>query len=182
MSYLNTKQRYGSLSIALHWVMLLLFIGVYACIECADFYPDKSDMHRQLMRLHFSFGLSIFLLVCLRLVARFMGQTPEIVPAIPAWQKWLSTLVHIALYLFMIAMPVAGYTGRMLAGRETSLFGIPLPIFLNVNKDLAENIFDLHSLIGNVFYYVIALHAAAALFHHYLKRDNTLTRMLPKRG
>jgi cytochrome b561 len=126
--------------------------------------------------------MSILILVWLRIAARVIAPSPEIVPAIPAWQLWFSKLMHLALYVFMIAMPLAGYIGRMLAGKVTYLFGIALPVFLDVNKDMAKNIFEWHEDIGNFGYYLIAFHAVAALFHHYIKRDNTLARMLPKRG
>ena len=182
MSYLNTKERYGSLSIALHWLMVLLFIGVYACMEFSDSYPKGSDTRALLKGLHFSFGMCILILVWVRIAARVMAPTPEIVPTIPAWQVLFSKLIHLVLYVFMIGMPLAGYIGRMLAGKVTYVFGIALPVFLDVNKDMAENIFDLHETIGNLGYYLIGLHAVAALFHHYIKRDNTLSRMLPKRG
>ena len=182
MSYLNTKERYGTLSIALHWLMVLLFIGVYAAIEFSDSFPKGSETRGLLKSLHFSFGMSILILVWLRLIARLIAPTPDIVPAIPAWQHMLSKLIHLVLYIFMIAMPLAGYIGRMLAGKVTYLFGIALPVFLDVNKDLAENIFDVHETIGNISYFLIGLHVVAALFHHYFMRDNTLTRMLPKRA
>ena len=163
MSYLNTKERYGTLSIALHWLMVLLFIGVYAAIEFSDSFPKGSETRGLLKSLHFSFGMSILILVWLRLIARLIAPTPDIVPAIPAWQHMLSKLIHLILYIFMIAMPFAGY-------------------ILDVNKDLAENIFDVHETIGNIGYFLIGLHVVAALFHHYFMRDNTLTRMLPKRA
>lgn len=181
MSLLNTQTRYGSLSILLHWLMLLLFIGAYGFVEFHDMFPKGSEQRGLMMSLHFSFGMTIFLLVWVRLIARLMAPTPAITPAIPKWQHIISNLFHAALYIFMICMPFAGYIGRMLAGRVTYLFGIPLPVFLDVNKDLAKTILETHMTVGNIGYFVIGFHALAALFHHYVQRDNTLTRMIPER-
>ena len=89
--------------------------------------------------------------------------------------------MHLALYLILVGMPIAGFIGRTLAGRVTYFFGIALPMLLDTNKDLAENIFDVHGLIGNIAYYLIGIHAAAALYHHYFQKDNTLLRILPAR-
>ncbi|PRC92545.1 cytochrome b [Solimicrobium silvestre] len=182
MAYLNTKERYGSLSIGLHWLMLLVLAGVYTCVELHDFFPKGSEMRSGLMTWHFSLGVTIFLLVCVRLVLRVIAPEPVIKPAITVWQKWSAKLMHWALYLLMIGMPIAGCLGRAAAGKVTYFFGIALPSLIGPNKELAETIFDWHETIGNLGYFLIGAHALAALFHHYVQRDNTLVRMLPKRG
>ena len=181
MSYLNTKERYGSLSIALHWLMFLLMAAVFACVEFHENYPKGDPMRGLLMNLHFEFGIAILILVCVRLIAKVMAPNPEIKPALTRVQYLGSKAMHLALYLVMVGMPIAGYIGRTLAGKTTYFLGIALPVFLQTNKDLAENIFDIHSLIGNTAYFLIGAHALAALYHHYIQKDNTLTRMLPKR-
>jgi cytochrome b561 len=181
MAYLNTKDRYGSLSIALHWIMLLVMAAVFATIELHENYPKGSEMRNNLMAWHFQLGLTVFILVCIRLVLKFMAPDPEIAPPLSKVQHLGAKAMHWALYLIMVVMPIAGYIGRTLAGRTTYFFGLALPVFLDTNKDLAENIFDIHGLIGNTAYFLIGFHAAAALFHHYFQRDNTLLRMLPTR-
>ena len=117
----------------------------------------------------------------LRLVLKFIAPEPEIKPALTRVQMWGAKAMHLALYLILVGMPIAGFIGRNLAGRPTYFFGIALPVLLDTNKDLAENIFDIHSFIGNTAYYLIGIHAAAALYHHYFQKDNTLLRMLPSR-
>ena len=96
---MNTTQptsRYSTLSIALHWLMLLLFIAVYACIELRELYPKGSDPREALKTWHFMLGLSVFVLVWLRLFARVASATPSIVPNPPGWQMVLAKLVHLA--------------------------------------------------------------------------------------
>jgi len=70
MTWKNTAARWGSLSIALHWLMLILMVGVYACIELKGFFPKGSETRELLKQWHFMLGLSVFALVWLRLLAR----------------------------------------------------------------------------------------------------------------
>ncbi|HEY5993892.1 MAG TPA: cytochrome b [Gallionellaceae bacterium] len=181
MSWKNTASRYGSLSIGLHWLMLLLFIGVYACIELREIYPKGSDPREALKTWHNMLGLLIFLLVWLRLAARFSGPPPEILPMPPAYQRWASKLLHVALYGLMIAMPLLGWLLLSASGKPVPFFGLELPALTVENKDTAKAIKEVHETIGTLGYYLIGLHTVAALYHHYFVRDNTLVRMLPLR-
>lgn len=180
MSLLNTKERYGSLSISLHWLMLLLLIAVYACAELHGFFPKGSEVRKGLMSWHFSLGISVFILVAVRLAARWMAPEPQIVPDVVTWQKWLSKLMHWALYLLMVGMPILGYLGLSAAGKPVYFFGLGLPNFMEANKELGKAILETHETIATIGYFLIGLHALAALFHHYIQRDNTLKRMLFK--
>lgn len=178
MAYLNTKERFGTISIALHWVTVLVFIGLYACVELHEYYPKGSDMRRDLMTWHFYCGYTIFMLVVLRIVARLFGQYPAIEPELLPWQRFLADWMHYALYLLMIAMPIAGFLGLAASGKTQMYFGVELPKLLETNKELAHSIFDIHETIGNIGYFLIGVHTLAALSHHYLQRDNALSRML----
>ena len=81
MIWKNTANRYGSLSIGLHWLMLLLLIVVYASIEMRELSPKGSDPRAALKTWHFVLGLSIFALVWLRLAIHLSGTTPRVVTA-----------------------------------------------------------------------------------------------------
>lgn len=179
MGLTNTTNRYGTLSIALHWLMFLLLVGVYACIELRELYPKGSDPRNALKAWHFTLGLTVFALVWLRLAARLFQVTPAIAPPIPGWQRILSTMVHVALYALMIGMPVAGWLILSGEGKPIPFYGINLPALIAENKGLAESIEEIHKTVGKVGYFLIGLHTVAALYHHYFMRDNTLRRMLP---
>lgn len=181
MIWKNKAQRYGSLLISLHWLMLLLIAAVYACIELRELFPKGSDPREALKAWHFMLGMTVFALVWLRLVTRLLGPNPPIVPALAAWQKVSSTLMHAALYALMIGMPLLGWLVLSAAGKPIPFFGLELPPLIAENKDLAKQFKEWHQTFGNIGYYLIGLHAAAALFHHYIQRDNTLLRMLPRR-
>lgn len=179
MTWKNSSVRYGSLSIGLHWLVLLIFIGLYACTELRTLYPKGSDLREWLKSWHYTLGLLVFLLVWLRLAARFSGPTPDIQPAPPVYQQLVAKLLHLALYALMIVMPLLGWAALSADGKHIPFFGLELPPLIGANKELAKSIEDIHETIGNIGYFLIGLHTAAALYHHYLVRDNTLTRMLP---
>jgi cytochrome b561 len=80
----------------------------------------------------------------------------------------------------MLGMPVLGWLVLGAKGRPVSILGLPLPTLIG-GQTLSKSLKEIHETIGTLGYYLIGLHAAAALFHHYLMRDNTLLRMLPAR-
>lgn len=182
MNFKNTVDRYGSLSIAMHWLMLLLLVAVYATIDLRGFSPKGSALHDGLKQWHFMLGMVVFVLIWLRLALRFWGPTPRIQPAIGVWQHRVAILMHLSLYLFMVVMPLLGWLVLSAKGRVIPFFGLELPALIGTDKALAHWLEDIHETIGTVGYYLIGLHAAAALAHHYILRDNTLLRMLPRRN
>lgn len=181
MNWKNTAERYGSLSIGIHWLMLLLFVAAYAFIELRELYPKGSDPREALKAWHFMSGMLVFVLVWPRLAARLSGTTPVIRPEPAGWMQLAARLGHLALYALMIVMPLLGWLTLSAAGKPIPFFGLELPALIGENKDLAKQIKELHETIGTIGYYLIGLHAAAALYHHYLRHDNTITRMLPLR-
>jgi len=80
----------------------------------------------------------------------------------------------------MIGMPVLGWFILSAAGKPIPFFGLELPALVAKNKELASSLKELHETIGVLGYYLIGIHAIAALFHHYILKDNTLTRILPR--
>jgi cytochrome b561 len=180
MNWKNTTDRYGSLSIGMHWLMLLLLVAVYACIELREFYPRGSDLREGLKTWHFMLGLCVLALVALRLAIRLMaGPAPSIRPAPPVWQQRLAVLMHLALYVFLVAMPLLGWLTLSASGKPVPFFGLQLPALVGADKALAGSLKEIHETTGTIGYYLVGLHAAAALLHHYGMRDNTLRRMLP---
>jgi cytochrome b561 len=182
MSLRNTTSRYGSVSIILHWLMLALIIAVYAAIELRDLYPTGSGPREAFKAWHFMLGLSVFFLVWLRLLFRLISPTPQISPPISRWQSVAAKLIHFGLYFVMIITPLLGWMILSSAGKPLLFFGFELPALVAENKNLAKIFKERHEMIAEVGYYLIGLHAAAALFHHYVIRDNTLLRILPQRG
>jgi len=181
MNWKNTSTRYGSLSISIHWLVLLLFIAVYATINLRELYPKGSDPREALKTWHFMLGMLVFVLLWLRLATRLSGPTPGIQPEPTRLQQLSAKLMHLALYALMIVMPLSGWLLLSASGKPIPFFGLQLPALISENKDLAKTIKEIHEFVGTTGYYLLGLHALAALYHHYIKRDDTLTRMLPVR-
>ena len=182
MDWQNTPDRYGSLSIGMHWLMLLLLIAVYAAINLHDMAPRGSELRAGLKLGHFMLGLGVLALVLARFAVRlFAGAAPRITPPAPRWQTRSAEAMHIALYAFMLGMPLLGWLAVSAKGAPILLFGLQLPALIGQDKGLYDWFKEIHETVGTVGYYLIGLHATAGLVHHYVMRDNALLRMLPAR-
>jgi len=181
MPWKNSESRYSTVSITLHWLMLVLLALVYACIELRGIFPKGSGGRTLIKEAHFMLGLTVFVLVWLRLFARSLGPAPAIFPASPSWQTLLARAMHWALYLFMIGMPILGWLITSAEGHQVMFYGFDLPLLVGEDKHLAHRIEGWHVLIGTIGYWLIGLHALAGVYHHFVVGDNTLLRMMPKR-
>lgn len=182
MSSAVSRPRYSTLSIMLHWGMLLLVAAVYACMLLRKNFPKGSDLREGLKAWHFMLGLTVLALVLVRIIARLISATPPTTPEPPQWQRLLAKLAHYALYAFMVAMPIAGWVILSASGKPIPFYGIELPALVAPSKDLAQQIKELHETVATIGYFLIGLHALAALYHHYIRKDDTLRRMLPGGG
>jgi cytochrome b561 len=183
MTWRNTSERYGSWTIGLHWLILLLMAAVYALMELRGIFPKNSDGQNAMKLWHFMLGMLVFWLAIVRLAVRWAsGPKPRIEPPPPAWQEWLASLVQVLLYVLMLGLPLAGWLMFSAAGHSVPFFGLELPPLIGENKALGKQIKEVHETVATLGYGLIGLHAVAALFHHYVMRDNTLLHMLPWRG
>lgn len=179
MNFKNTTTHYNSFSIVLHWLMLILIVTVFGSIELRELFDKGTETREAFKMWHFMLGLSVLFLVTVRLIVRFMsGPLPAIKPEPVKWQSTLAKIGHLALYAFMFIMPIAGWMILSMAGKPVPFFGLELPPLANENKALAKSIKEIHETAGEIGYYLIGAHAAAALFHHYILADNTVKRIL----
>lgn len=177
----NQIERWNPVSKCLHWLFVILLICVWGAVELHEFYDREDPMRGWLMRLHFSLGITILLLLAVRLFWRARHARPR--PAGAGWQRALSKLTHAALYLVVLAMPISGIAMRQLFGRDTEFFGLfPLPRLLAENPDIGKQLGFMHKeVLWPALLTLVGLHIAAALWHHFVQKDDTLTRMLPQR-
>lgn len=171
--------KYSHWSISLHWLMLLLIAAVYLCIELRVLYPKGSDMRTGLKNWHFMLGLSVWLLAVARLWFRLTFKSTIINSSPMLWQEIVSRVVHVLLYLLMFSMPILGWLTINYEGNAVMYFGLRLPLLVGANESMAETIQMIHEWIGVAGYWLIGIHALAALFHHFVLKDKTLKRMLP---
>jgi cytochrome b561 len=179
MSWKNTAHHYGTVSMLFHWLMFVLLIAVFSTIELRSIFPKGSEPREAIKALHFMLGFLVFILVWLRLGFRYIQNRPFITPALSSKQDFIASVMHGALYTLMIVLPILGWLTVSAAGKELLFFGIEVPNLIAKDKVLANTLEDLHKSIGKIGYYLIGIHTIAALFHHYVQKDNTLMRLLP---
>lgn len=174
---LAKQTRYSSPAIFFHWAIFVLVALAYLAIEIRG--PKGSDSRVFWMNVHLTAGTFVLVLSVLRVLWRVVSRVPEAIPQ-AALLRWLSTLSHVALYVFIIAQPLLGIMMINLGGKPVSLdwLGVSFTLF-GPDKALRPTIKAAHELIGNAFYFVIGLHALAALYHHFIRRDDVLRRMAP---
>lgn len=172
-----SQPRFSKATIAIHWLTLLLIIAVYCTMEFRGIFERGTEARELMKTLHYSVGLSIIGLTLLRLVLRFSQPYPAIEPPPAMWQHKLAALVHLAIYGFLIAMPLLGWLILSAEGKAILWFGMELPALVASNKESAELFEELHEIIAQVGYVLIGIHAVAAILHHHVFRDNTLKRM-----
>ncbi|MGH8050005.1 MAG: cytochrome b [Arenimonas sp.] len=179
MAIKNSSQTWGSLNIGLHWLTVILILSLMVVGLIMTELPN-GPQKIQIYAMHKSFGLTVLALTVIRLLWRLFSITPEEVPDTPKWQSWAAKFTHGVLYILLFAMPISGWLYNSAAGFPLKYFGLfKLPKLSGYDPQLKEMAGDAHE----TFFYILALlmlmHAGAALKHHYLDKDNTLTRMLP---
>jgi superoxide oxidase len=179
MTWKNTQNHYGSLSIKMHWLMVVLMIFVFASIEGRVFFEKGTELRDLFKMWHFMLGLLVFILVCARFYLRSVQVIPQITPPLSALQARGAHMAHLVLYVFMIAMPIFGWFVLSAKGKVIPFFGLELPALIPYDKAFGKVLEGWHKEVGSWGYYLIAFHAVAALVHHYIQKDDTLTRMLP---
>ena len=170
--------RYASTMIALHWLIALGIIGLLALGLYMVGLPKGLPLKATLLNLHKSVGLTVFLLVLLRIMARVALNRPPLPPMRP-WQRAAARTTQGLLYVAMVAMPLCGYLGSSFNRYGTRFWGIALPKWGWDDAGLRELFFGLHEAIGYALIALIVLHVAGALKHQFIDRDNLLARMLP---
>jgi cytochrome b561 len=163
--------------IALHWIMAILVAAAFAIILWREGLDD-SDQQKWLLDVHRTIGLSVLALVGVRAVVRLIWGREPVVP-LPPLMKLGSTLSHIALYAAMIALPLLGWAQSSAKARHFKLFDITLPSLVARDPDQADMLAEWHETLAWVLLAVIGLHAAAALWHHYVRKDGVLRSMMP---
>jgi cytochrome b561 len=172
--------RYTPTAIALHWLVALLIIANLAF----GFYVVGLEVSPAKLR-YFSWhkwtGVTIFLLAAARLLWRLGHPAPALPTGMPAWERNAAHASHIALYVLFFAAPLSGWLFSSAAGFQTVYFGVlPIPDLLQKNKELADVLKTSHHWIVFALATVVVIHAAAALKHHFIDRDDVLVRMLPQ--
>lgn len=182
---MQVGSRYTPLAIALHWLLGLAILAMFAVGLYMANLPF-SPLRLKLYNWHKWAGVTFLALSVLRLLWRATHRPPSlphaITQAMPSWQTRTYHATHYLLYILFFAVPLVGWAYSSAAGFPIVWFGqIPLPDFVSPNKELADMIKPLHALSAFALVGLAGLHIAAALKHHWIDRDGLLSRMLPGR-
>jgi cytochrome b561 len=172
------RERYSWPLIGLHWLTLLLIIAAYVLASLLED-MTLSPLKLKLYSWHKWVGMSVLFLLLPRLLLRFVDRFDHRVE-LTLLEVKVSAAMHGVLYLLLIAVPVLGWLHSSAAGFPVVWFGVlPLPDMVGKDKALAEIFKELHEGSVNLLVALVVLHAAAALYHHHIRRDGVLLRMVP---
>ena len=181
MSLKNTDH-WGATSQLLHWTIAVLILSIGAVGLVMGELP-RSPKWFWVYTLHKSLGLTVLALVLVRIAWRLYAGAPPPVEGTPRWQSRLASLTHGAIYVLILAMPLSGWLYDSASGlRPFRWFGLAeVPKLSPPHEALADAMHETHELLFWVLIALVIGHAGAALYHHFVRRDATLARMLPRR-
>lgn len=140
----------------------------------------EGPLQSRLYDLHRSCGALVLALTALRLAWRLTHTPPPLSSELPAWQRRAAQLVHGMLYLLLFATPLVGWAATSAYRAPISVFGLfQLPPLVAENRALSEKLFPVHTGLAMTLCAFLAVHIAAALYHHFVRKDGTLARMWP---
>ena len=175
----STFLRYGSTAKWLHWLIVILVMVQFGI---AILMPDVGPhtVAGRLINLHFSFGVLILVLMAVRFGNRLLHPVPLDMPSSPAWERRAAYMTQLAFYFILLVGPFLGWASASAHKLSVDVFGfITLPAIAAPRAHWALTAGDIHAYMMWTLAALIALHVAAALYHHYLLHDGVLRRMLP---
>jgi superoxide oxidase len=171
--------RYNATIRITHWLTVLAIVAAYVLVDLGDD-EDAGGAPSLMLRGHYLAGLAVLVLLLPRILARLAWRVPPITPAPGRLLALAAHSLHLALYGFLLVQPVLGILQVNYAGEAVTLPWVDwsLPRLVGADHAADELVGEIHETLGEIFYWVIGLHIAAALWHHFIVRDNTLRRML----
>jgi cytochrome b561 len=179
MTTSNSTRAYTPTAKGLHWLIVLLltaqFVTAYTLPHIGRNTPPDA-----LINLHFSFGVSILVVMAVRFAHRLMHPVPLEAHDARPWEQFLAKTIHRLLYLILLVSPLLGWASASAHKLPVVVFGVvTLPAIAQPGASWANTAGDIHSTVMWTLLCLIVLHAAAALYHHLVRHDGTMVRMLP---
>jgi cytochrome b561 len=180
--------RYDAVAMTLHWlVALLIVLDFVLALSFSRFSPGDRLYLPSAYDLHMAVGMSVLILSMARVIWRLTHQHPPL-PHMAFPLRWLARASHFLLYVFMVVAPVSGWLVLSLRHKATSVFGLfrwawpSLPAIANMPRPdrvfWHDHLLPLHISTSYMGMSLVGLHVSAALYHHFGRRDDVLTRML----
>ena len=163
----------------LHWLTFGLITLVFVFAFSIDLSTSRAS-HTALLQLHRSFGVTVWVLILIRLVWRQFAKFPNWPTGMPQSMQLAAKGSEYTLYALLLAQPILGLLQTNARGDRVDLFFLgQLPALIGQDRPLARQLLAVHETVGFLLLGLIALHISAALFHHFWRRDDTLAAMLP---
>ena len=164
----------------LHWLTLILVATIFVLAFSVHF-ASSSEQARTLVQLHRSFGVTVWVVTLGRLVWRQFSRFPDWPADMARAMRFAAHWSEYALYALLLIQPILGLLHTNAHGDRVNLFFLGhLPALIGRDRPLAKQLLEVHETVGLLLLGLIALHASAALYHHFWRRDNTLEAMLPQ--
>ncbi len=180
MQWTNSQARYGAIMQTMHWLTAIFVIAGFLLGQFGDALPRGAPRQYGLL-VHMTLGQTVIVLLVLRFVWRQVNPPPPLeTTPLGALATLAARASHITLYALLLAVPVLGMVVQLKRGHALPVFGVfemnsPWP----ADRNLARSILGLHRNLADALLILAGIHAAAALAHHWIWRDRTLSRMLP---
>lgn len=178
----NTKETFGLVSKALHWLMAILLVGLFIVglyMTGLDYYDS---LYHTLPWWHKSFGLLVVFLLLVRLVWKWNNPEPKPLNTHKLWEIVLAGTIQKLFYLVILLTGISGYFISTAKGKGVEffiLFEVPA-VTQDLEEDLADLIGKIHEILAIILITLAVFHAIAALKHHFIDKDETLKRMTRK--
>lgn len=174
----NTSTSYGTVTKLFHWIMAIMIIGVVT----VGFIMTRlapSDFKWSLYGNHKATGVVLLSLIPLRILWRLFSKIPKLPETVPSWQRLAAHANIFLLYVLMVVMPLSGFLMSVMSGRSIDMFGLFTIEGFEKNQALSSQAHEIHMTIAWGIAGLIVLHTLGALYHHFIRKDNVLKRMLP---
>lgn len=181
MQLKNTTTRFGLIAVTLHWIVALVVFGLFGLglwMTSLDYYDT---WYKQGPWLHKSIGITLFLIVMIRLGWRLFTPPPKPLSSHRSWEVKSAHVAHLLLYLLLLAIMISGYLISTADNRPIEVFDLfSIPATITSIPDQEDIAGLIHLILASSVVGLSSIHAAAALKHHFFDKDHTLKRIFGK--
>jgi cytochrome b561 len=179
MGIVTGQERYTTVAIVLHWLIAAAVLFMIGLGWVMGDIPKGTPERAYWFNLHKSVGVTIAVLVVLRLLWRLSHRPPPLPSTMPAWEVKAAQLNHVLLYALLLAMPVIGFLASNFTKFGVKYFGLQVGPLFPENQAARDALQEVHTLLSYVLVVLVAIHVLAALKHWLIDRDRVFQRMLP---
>jgi cytochrome b561 len=181
MKLRNTEQRWGLISVIIHWFTAIAVVGMFALGLWMVELTYYDHWYRQAPYIHKSIGVLLFLLTLARLLWRWSNPRPVELAGHSALEKRAARIAHGLIYLLLFSIMISGYLISTADGRAVDVFNwFSIPATVHGHEQQEDIAGLIHLVLAVSLITLVTMHAAAALKHHFVDRDRTLSRILGK--